>query len=235
MNENSDKKQRKREESLEVIRSSRAFHSVVNAVVRSAVYLYIFATPKGWAYLSGREHRQVLFDRKYRTGMLEHSIIWNPLYFPDDQGELQYEKAPGGRWVAYDFHRHKELGKNVANHLQGRLAYFLLDIVLPNSKQTFTPSNTLDFFEIEHILQFESRGIEDLVKHEFVELTTYSQAFKRAGAFEQYAAQLVSTGIEEARVYQVTPKGNGLILICKDGGEKIEKPKEKIVLVPLPA
>ncbi|HIG98285.1 TPA: hypothetical protein HA231_02595 [Candidatus Woesearchaeota archaeon] len=217
---NNDRWPEEKKEFLEIIRESRTAHKISNIAFRVLFYSIAVATPGNWNFISHRERWQFLLNRRYRIGLLEDSILSSQLYFPGDAGDLRQETAPAGRWVVYDFHRRKELGRHVKNQSTGRLNYFLLDGILHNRKDQHTPTGYLDFFDVEHLLQFESRGIGELVQNELVEQTTYRKAFERANVFQQHAGPLASAGIEEMLVYQVTPKGNGLIFVSKDTGEK---------------
>ena len=130
-----------------------------------------------------------------------------------------------GRWVSYDFNRRQEFGEKSMSLKKGKLYDFPLTDVMPNDVNTPTPTGYFDFFDIEHFLHIDVPTVDGLIYLELLKSTTYRDSFRRVGIYENHAKQLDDLGIANKEVYQVTPKGNGLIFLDEEGGER--KPKEK--------
>ncbi len=218
---------KKRRDAIKGLRESRTAHALSNLAYRTLHYSRLLFHPDN-------DYRKFLFERKYRVGMLEHSIFGNPILIPSEDGlSLSYETAPPGRWAAYDFHRRSELGKDVKDRGKGRIFCFLIEEVKHNSKNKYTPTYMLDILDFEHVIHLEFPNIEYLEKNGLVEQATYQDAFKRAGAYEKYASGITSLGIGDRIIYQVTPKGNGLVFLSPDTGKPVERRKESGILVPV--
>jgi len=109
---------------------------------------------------------------------------------------------------------------------------FLLDEIKDNPKELYTPDYTFDWFKFEHVYSLECPSMTYLEEHGLMEQKTYREAYQRMGKYEQYAQAIEVLGIAEKPVFQITPKGNSLIMLLGDGGDKVPKRKEvkKLVL-----
>lgn len=167
-----------------------------------------------------------------QPGLLEGSIIHsNTLFHPDTDGTPTYTHATGIDWLAYDFLRPKVLRPykdgQYRQFRKGRLYAFLIDEVQGNKADDKTPLGLLQFLDIDHILGFEKPSIETLVNEELVIPTTYGDAYKRVGEYERYAEELESRQLTNDAIHQVTPKGNTLIFLGRDGGKPKPKKEEQ--------
>jgi len=178
-------------------------------------------------------YRKLMFDRETKTGLLEDSIFAPSLWCPNDEGtSLQYDNAVAGRYAAYDFHRREEFGKNTVNRGKGRLIAFPLDEIIDNPASKYTPSTLVEPLDLGQILQIVFPSIDELVEWELVRDTTYKEAYKRAGLYDQYRLGIELKNIGDETVYQITPKGNGLVFVATEGGEKTSEKKRELVFVP---
>ena len=109
---------------------------------------------------------------------------------------------------------------------------FLIDEVKDRDKSDYTPLDLFQFTDIEHIMHADFPTIEELVEQGLVEETTYEEAYRSVGLYDQYSQSMGVLGISEETVYQITPKGNTLIDLSNDGGRKIKKSKRVKKLVP---
>jgi len=196
----------------------------------AAVYLLYLvmgvSTKDGREFLRG-PYRKMFYNRKYQSGLFVDSIINNPLYVPSDtKGSLSYEETVAGRYVAYDFHRKEELGQDINVLQKGRIVKLNLDGVQGNPGNLLTPTGTLNLFDWRHLKTFDAPNLDDFITDEFLEETTYEAAYKRADVYEAFAAAMHVLGIAENKVYQVTPKGNGLVRIIRDFGKKQKNPEK---------
>lgn len=170
-----------------------------------------------------------------RIGLLENSIIGNPLCYPLDEQYTAQEIIGGGEWVAYDFHRPYKLparrdGRAHRQLRKGKLLAFMLDNIKDSRADDPTPTSLLNLQILDHAISFDRPGIENLVAEEYVTPTTYAAAYRRAGAYEQFAVELDAKGVMEQQTYQVTPKGNSLIFLIPATG----KPQPKTQTEPGP-
>ena len=77
-------------------------------------------------------------------------------------------------------------------------------------------------------------SIDEVLEWGYVREVTYGESFERVKQFERYKDALAFFDISDKTVYQVTPKGNGLVYLLKDGGDKkrLEDSARSLVLQP---
>lgn len=213
--------------------SSRLFRYAVNVLGYALVITILLTTKTGWETLKDPEFRRLLAYREGRIGFLEYSILQNPLYVPSDsEGSLEFVTASAGRWVGYDFKRESEFGENSIKRYEGKLISFILDEIKENKPLDYTPTTLFRFFDFSHLIHFETPSVDYLIENGLLETRTYREAFQKSGKYEEYARTLDLFEITEKPVYQITPKGNGLIFLSADGGEKVTEKKKAKKLVP---
>ncbi len=225
------------EEFKQILRDHRKKRFIANLFTSALLYGCLFLTPTGREILSDPQRRRFFFVRRERIGFLEDSIISPDLYHPNSEDtSLELSSADAGRWIGYDFHRPEELGwKNKDTGKQkseGRLGVFDLYEVTGNSPDTYTPTMLLNVFDLEHLLHVDFMPLEEVLEKGYLRETTYHQAYERVGLWEKYRQGIVLAGLADTQIYTVTPKGNSLVFLSKDGGTKVEKPKEVPVLKP---
>jgi len=166
------------------------------------------------------------FNNESRFGLLEGAIIHSSIYAPGERQEsLQefYSKTPGW-WAAYDFRRVSQFGEKARSFQEGKLCTFWIDELTGNDKDELTRLGTLKFISnLEHRASYDFPGIEKLAEQGFVELKTYEDAYAHAGLGSQYSSSLGLLELSKKPVYAVTPKGNGMIFLINEGGEKTPK------------
>ena len=167
-------------------------------------------------------------DPSAQVGLLDGSLIQNPLYLHDSQGNFNEFGAAPGQWAAYDYNRAPVFGKQVGSYAQGKLISFPLREVIGNDKETLTPIGLLNYWDFKHAIQAERPSLDKLIRDGLVEPTTYAKAFDRLGYYENLARLLDSKGFADKLVYQVTPKGNTLVSLIQEEG----KPTPKRILEP---
>lgn len=208
------------------IKQHRLARGSINLLYRTAMYTYLIATQSGREKLNNPEIRKAIFNKEGRVGLLAGTIFSHDLYFPNNSHtSLFHRSALAGRFMAYDFHRPAEFGPNVlktSSHIieNGRLMIIPLEEVAKNSWDTYTPTDLLNIFDIEHASYIQPATIEDALQCGFIQETSYQDAFDRVGLFSTFQSELQRTGIMDLNVYQVTPKGNTLIILQKDFGPK---------------
>lgn len=161
--------------------------------------------------------------RYYGHGLIEGAILDNCLAYPED-GKLFYRQAENGGWLGYDFNRPKEraLRKHRAEMdllRQGRLTGFLIDEVVDRPSDVRTPTELFNLNNFFHLLSIDHFTGESATEAGLLHSTTYTEAYKAVGAYEQFADELHGLGLADSQVHQVTPKGNGLLFLTKDGGD----------------
>ncbi|MBI2031076.1 MAG: hypothetical protein HYT08_00500 [Candidatus Levybacteria bacterium] len=216
----------------------RLWRYPANIAWRISVYTVLISTKDGRERLKNPETRRFLYDREAQAGLLEGSIFNHDLFHPnEEERSLLHEHAVAGRWVAYDFNRPQEFGQKVKKRgrqiFTGKLIAFPLDEIIDNKLEDHTSTYLLNPYAIEHVLQMDtSPKIDDLLSYGFIEESTYRQSFESVGQYETYKSYMSLAGITEERVYRVTPKGNTLVYIERDFGDKRKDPDRKTVLKP---
>jgi len=219
-------------ELAEVLGSSRLARKVVNASFRILLYSYMLVTPQGREALKIPEARRTLYDREARVGLLEDSIISDKLHVPNkERTSLELKSTVAGRFVSYDFHRPEEFKsaakKRDIQNGSGRLVVFALDEIKDNDKNDYTPTDLFNYFDILHIMSFDSYSPEDAIKEGYLKETTYRNAYKKVGLYNDRNAMFLELqGLSDQPIYAVTPKGNTVVALLTDGGKKSEQPKK---------
>lgn len=217
------------------LRHSRPFRLVANVFYAALMVYYLSTTEEGRRYLTNPEFRKMLIDREKRTGLLEDTIISPSLYHPNEEGTslTKSDAKNAAWWVAYDFRRPSEFDrKNVRQIDQGRLGAFPLPEIIDNSPETYTPTQLLNIFDVSDVLYIELPTISELIDYGLVRETTYEAAYKEVGMFQKYSKLLALRNLNQEKVYQVTPKGNGLVFLASDLGEKRKQENKIKELVP---
>ncbi len=203
-----------------------------------AMWCLLPISPVGWYLMKDSPSiREFLLRREARIGLLGGSIIQNSLWIPEyDGNDLVEHKATGGKWFGYDFRREEEFGKQARPVKRGKLISLIPDEIKPLSPLAYTPTGSIHPFIYEHCLHLEMPSIDYLVENGVVEHTTYGEAFDRVGMLGRYAWNLSKRELTDLPVFQVTPKGNGIIYLDEPGGKKVTKelkePQKTPVLLP---
>lgn len=198
-------------------------------LTRLRVTRRLVTTPQGREILSNPEYRKLLYDYEARAGLIEGAIFTDNLYYPNDDGLLGRKNALAGQWVAYDFNREREFGPKVKERgrslQQGRILTFPLGEIIDNPPNKMTPISLFNIYNADHVLKVETPTIETLISYGFVEQVTYAEAYQSTDNYEQYAKLLKDEGAHDRLVYRITPKGNTLVRLEQDGGQKRKVPK----------
>ena len=164
-------------------------------------------------------------DRQY--GLLEGSIVGSPLHHPapDRKNSLVKEYKAAGVWIGYDFKRHRTFGKPSRKLYHGSLESRLAPIVADNPADELTPIGTVRKGNVGDLFYMDRRGLTDLLEKGLLRETTYKEAFQRVERYDRYKGHMQKLGIEDEKVYQVTPKGNTLVYIRQNSGFRKKLPK----------
>ncbi len=212
------------------LRTHRTSRFLMNAILKTFYYSSVFLSENGRDALRDPIRRKFLFRRESRVGLLEDSIINNELHYPNAENtSLEHSSAIAGRWVGFDFRRPEEFNLGDAKHerqkREGRLAVFGIDEIENNSSNRYTPTSLFNLLDLTHMLNFELPSLEDAINRGYIRESTYAESYQRAGIYDRYRTSLLLSGIADSPVYTVTPKGNGVVFLMKDGGRRSEKPK----------
>lgn len=212
--------------SVSKLEKSRVSRTIINTSFRVLFYSVLLTTRSGREMLMDAERRRFLYDREERIGLLEDSIISDELYIPNEAGtSLEQISAVAGRFVGYDFHRPKEFksaGKKRERQVKrdGKLWTFAINEVSGNDINDYTPTDLFNIFNPMHFLSLDIPTIDEATDQGFLQETTYRQAYEKVGMYPRYRQYLELQGISDRTIYTVTPKGNGLVFLVTDGGEK---------------
>ncbi|MBI4453755.1 hypothetical protein HY636_03875 [Candidatus Woesearchaeota archaeon] len=214
------------------LRQGKITRKVGNYIGHILFYINLLMHPHFWL---DKKVRDGFFDYRRRVGLLEGAIFDNALYVPNEKSDsLEYLTSVGGRWSGYDHTcRFKLKLEDLTNRItDAKLLAFPLPELLDKPTQDYTSIGMVDLMNITDLFQIVCPTIEELLKWEFAERVTYSRAFSKIGIYERYETNLYLLGVADKLVYQVTPKGNGLIYLSQDSGEKEPKKMPFGVKVP---
>ena len=207
-----------KEEAINAMKESPLIRKIANFFYRS----YMIANPGIWKLaIKSKNFRTFLLNREKRTGLLEGSIIQNPLYIPNEEG-IEKRQVLAGQWAGYDFKRKKEFGNKVEQYRKGKLLTFLIDEIRDNNSEDYTPTISDVLFNINHLIHIEIPSIDYCLENGIIRDTTYLKTYEQAKMDKNYLNELERFGVLNNSVYQVTPKGNSLIYLVGSGGEKQE-------------
>lgn len=219
------------EELIDIIRDHRSVRIMINTIIKISLYGGLLITPEGRRMLKNAEARRTLYDREARVGLLEDSIISDELYIPNKERiSLEKKTTVAGRFVGYDFHRPEEFKSAAKNrelqNQNGRLIIFTLDEIKNNNEDKYTPTDLLNLLDIAHFLSFDTFSLEEAIKQGYLKETTYKESYEKVGLYSKYKMYLELQQLNDKPIYAVTPKGNSVVCLIKDGGKKQEHPKK---------
>lgn len=219
----------------EALRLHRKSRFLLTLLTRLFLYSSIMFLPSGREFIKDPVKRRFLFTREGDLGSLEDTIIAPDLYHPNAEGtSLEITSAPAGRWVSFDFRRPEKF--NLGNYVHqrqlrtGRLALFSLDETNGNNPNEYTSNNLLNIFDLSHLLTLEFPPLNQAINDGFIAESTYAAAYHKVGLYDRYGKLLKLSGLNDSSLYVITPKGNSLIVLMRDGGDHIKKPKETIAV-----
>jgi hypothetical protein len=187
--------------------------------------------------LKNSNYMNIIFNREYRIGMLTGTILSNSQFTPIPQtNDYMFESSKAGELIGVDYLRQEELGEKAITISKGSLFGCLLEEIENKSIEEYTPTGLLNLFDVMHSLQLETPSLEKLIKGEYIEPISYTNALKSVGQYENLASIISNSEIQHKEVYQVTPKGNGLLFLeSKFGEPSPKKTKNKIPMINRPA
>ncbi|MBI2665385.1 hypothetical protein HYX12_02065 [Candidatus Woesearchaeota archaeon] len=223
-----DIKEESRRELIRVMTKSR----VVKALVNSLLLGFYLAAPL-YYHKNFKFYREFIFCREGRIGLLENAILQNPLHHPvDESNTLEETTTLAGAWNAYDFRRRSEFSRKANPKSSGTIISLFPDQIRDYSPDTYTPTGYVDLIWAENALLMEKLSLSELLERGLLIETTYEEAFARAGVLRRFSYQLVTKDIGDKPVFQVTPKGNGLVYLINNGGDEVKnKEKEPALLL----
>ncbi len=174
------------------------------------------------------EYRELLHKNE-RQGLLEGSILSGKLWRPTINGHhLEYVEGTTGDMIGYDFHRPKKLrnwrNKPIRQHFEGKMYVIDFDENNQYSPDQYTPTGAFDPAIANNVLKMNKLTLGEMLEKGYIEETTYKEAYTKTGKKTQYSAALIEIG--EQSVYRVTQKGNSVVHISPEGGDKRKSPKE---------
>lgn len=101
--------------------------------------------------------------------------------------------------------------------------FFRLDELLDKPADARTPVGALDLMDIDHFYSLDRASPEELVEVGILTPTTHEEAYRAAGLHDRYGEDLARRTMPEEQVYTITPKGNTLVVLMRDGGDSAPK------------
>ncbi|MBW2998900.1 hypothetical protein KY321_05150 [Candidatus Woesearchaeota archaeon] len=117
---------------------------------------------------------------------------------------------------SYDFRKVNVDGK--FDHLEGKLLLFSLEEYEKNDHDVLTPDYAVDLSKVESFYNITFPYLGQLVEDGFVRRTSYEDVFKREGHYDSCKDEFEKLELGDKSVYEVTPKGNGLITLIPESG-----------------
>jgi len=191
----------------------KPFRFVLNSIPRVLAVFYVLKNNRGI-------HR---LGKNNLTGLLKGAMFSEALYIPNEK-ELDFKPAKAGRWNGYDFNRGKTF-KGANPFYQGRIFAFPIEEIMQNPPEIQTPTGLLSVLSFEHFVDLCNPTAEELVEMGLAKRATYREVYAQAGFIERYGPQLEKFEVLDSSIYTITPKGNTLVFIRPDGGER--EPKRK--------
>lgn len=149
----------------------------------------------------------------------EGSVIWNPLYYPWDDEHLGFHSPSAWLWSAYDFKTTHvvEWTKVTTSQIvrNGKILFFPIEDELVNtdsSNDDLTPDGYFNFFDFNHFVHMTVCSISDVIEYWAMRETTYWEVLVNRNQ-EKFLGDAEEHGILDKKVFQVTPKWNGLVHI----------------------
>lgn len=212
------------------------FPSLDITVRKARALMQILTDPELFKYFQQNDMWRIFWDTEKTTGLLEGSIIQNPLFHPDKDGNMTSSGAVAGRYVGYDFDRPAIFGakgeRPDRRQRTGRIVTYLLP-ELKGDPDEYTPVGYISRFNPYHQLHLDTPDIGTLEKRGLIRQTTYQEAYEDAGLWRQHAKWLQLAGLANSSVYTVTPRGNGVIYLAADRGISEKKVQKSGVLRPV--
>jgi len=141
--------------------------------------------------------------------------VANPLYAPSNEGN--FEKYPSGAGIFSSVRFSPKL--RVERDMQ--LAGFRLDEYLEASWDTRTPSLPYSPTDLSDKLDTEFSAFSKLLEGKFIIQYKLGEAYDHIFPNDNFIQDKLSIlGVADLPVFQVTPKGNTLVLLFELGGTK---------------
>lgn len=173
-----------------------------------------------------------------RIGLVAGAIISSDLSYPafnTEKPRILQSKPPGGRFAAFDFTLPNVFPDNPdiqsEEHMlsTGRVAAFKIDEFTDRPPAKLTGFDEFNILDIEDFLTLGFYDPLELTDRGFLELTTNAAAYDFHGLYDTYEDELVARSVVNDPVYLIQPKGNGLIGLASDGGDKDPQPETSAV------
>lgn len=169
------------------------------------------------------------YNYRNRFSLPQGSIIANPLFVTDPEKGVVRHDSSAGMFSSARFT--PEFGTETNMKLGG----FRLDDYLEEPPDALTPTLPYNPTNVENILDTDRSAFPILLEHEFIVKKSLSEAYHYAFPDNQDIQDTLNEfGVSDKPCYQVTPKGNSLVLLFRSSGNKKAKPKEHFSNSPIP-
>ena len=177
------------------------------------------------------------------AGFYKGAIIENPLLHPQENEWINLTQAQPGRYAGYDFllpekftQFDKETRERFTPIIEGRLGAFVLDQIIDNEPDDETPNGFFSLTNFDQVLSIDFLSPQQLLELGMLRQTSYQEAYKKVGLYDKFGEELKARRVAEDPVYQITPKGNTLVVLFPDSGRpnpRVE-PETSLELAPIP-
>ncbi len=200
--------------------SKKQISTIDRLRIKAIMKLAEFAMTNGY----GQDGKEMILDAI--AGICVDGMIGQRVCYPDDEagGQLMVHRADNAAYLSYDPRRPTQFPVgvkygNVNMAKEGTLAAFMIDGLEDKQPDDSTLLMPQDWMTADVLLSFDKPGLERLIELGMLARRSHELAFEHAG-MEQYIDDLRARSMHDAIVYQVTPKGNTLVMLTPDGGKR---------------
>ena len=221
------------------LKKNKIERQILSVILKACMYttpIIKSLTKEGRKEIKENNLYELIYSKHGKIGMLDGTIISDSQFVPNfTTNDYTFKSKNAGEYIGVDYLRHSELGENSNPISEGSFYACLLEEIQNNPRDKPTPTHLLNLFDIMHSIQLETPSLETLISGEYLEPINYINALKSVGQYENLAQILDKSEIKNKQVYQVTPKGNGLIFLDSKMGEpKTKKSEQQIPIINRP-
>jgi hypothetical protein len=163
------------------------------------------------------------------AGICVDGMIGTKLCYPDPAhgNELILHRPKNSAYLSYDPRRPEYFPAAAKQDFftvsgEGSLAALMINGIEEQHEDELTLLSAQELVSAETLFSFDKPGLERLIELGMLARRTHEDAFEHAG-LEDYIGGLRSRSMHDEIVYQVTPKGNTLVMVIPDGGDRSPK------------
>ncbi len=210
-------------------------HPILNVIcngVLSMANFLIHATSIIYSIfnVAEKDNFKSLFDMYFKKdagcGLPQDTIFAPSLHIPSGGhcSDLELLTTSSGGYVSCSFTKKQKFNDTLyMNITKGTLfaAFTLYEVIA--KKHERTPDSKFNANSSDVSFLFKHSSLHELLMFGFIEKTTYASVFEKLNINNNYIGNSTYAMISNDPIYQVTPKGNGVIFLISDSGDSDKK------------